>query len=109
VAEGGWLGMDAVASPDLRGVLVANSQLRYGRFQSAQVLFENVDRLERLDCQSGVDDVGRGQPEVDEAPRFADAFGQDTHERDHVVMDLTEQLVHAALIELHSADLDHRL
>jgi hypothetical protein len=109
VAKGGWLGMDAMAAADLRGVLVANGQLRLGCFKARQVSIQDVDRLNSLKRQGGVDHVRRGQPEVDETSGLADTLRHGSDEGRHVVVNLLEQRLHPGVIEAGAANLGHRI
>ena len=84
--EGDRLGMDAVAAADHRGEFVLLGP-RGDRLQELlQVLEQDIGRLDHLDRQGGVEQVGRGESAVDPSGRLADMDGDFLEEGDHVVI-----------------------
>ena len=87
-AEGGRLGVDAVAPPDHRRVLVLVGALLERGEQSIDVGGEEVGGVDQLKVEAGVENVGRRQALVDEARFRTDDLGKMGQEGDDVVLDL---------------------
>ena len=94
-AEGGRLGVDAVAAADRDGVLVLEGAALQRGQQRVDVGEQDVGGARQLDAEAGVEHVGRGHALVDEARVGADELGEMGQEGDDVVLGLALDLVDA--------------
>ena len=85
-AERHRLGVHAVRAADHRGAAMLVRPRLHRVAQRAEQRQDEVGRLDHLQCLRRVDDVGRGEPEVQPARRWADVFGHRRGEGDHVVL-----------------------
>ena len=92
-AEGGRLGVDAVAAADGERVLVLERALLQRRQHQVDVLEQQVGGPRQLHRERGVEDVRRGHALVQEARLRADDLGELGREGDHVVLGLALDLV----------------
>ena len=86
-AEGGELGVDAVAAADADVQLVLPGPALEDLEKLVHVGPQQVRGLGQLQGQTGVEHVGRGQPQVHVAAVVADLFRQLGQEGDDVVLD----------------------
>ena len=87
-AEGGRLGVDAVAAADHRRELVFARLAGDDFAQGLDIGNENVRRLRHLHGEGGVDDIAAGQAEMQPAAGGrADVFGDVGGEGDDVVIE----------------------
>ena len=98
--EGGRLGMDAVRAADGRRELVLEGAALQRRLSSASTSASrrSAARVE-LHAEAGVEHVGGGQPQVNEARLRADDLGKVRQEGDDVVLDLALDGVDARHVE----------
>ena len=106
-AEGGRLGVDAVAAADRRRELVLEGAPLQRRQQRVDVREQDVGRAAELHREAGVEDVGRGHALVQEARLRADDLGDVGQEGDDVVLHLALDLVDA--LDVERAALPQRL
>ena len=92
-AEGGRLGMDAVAAADGRRHLVLEGAALERGEQRVDIGDQQVGGALELDGEAGVEHVGRGHALVDEARFGADDLGEMGEEGDDVVLHLALDLV----------------
>ena len=86
--EGRRLGMDAVAAADGQGVFVLEGAgLQRGQHR-IDIRQQQVRRLRQLHRQAGIEHVGTGHAQMDEAAVRPDRLGQPGQEGDHVVAGL---------------------
>ena len=87
-AEGGRLGVDAVAAPDAGREFVLARLLRDGFAQRPRIGNEQVRALHHLDGKRGVNHVTAGQPEMEPAAgAVIDFFGDGGGEADDVMVE----------------------
>ena len=99
-AEGRRLGVDAMRAADGRGRLVLEGAALEGGQQRVDVGDEDVAGAPELHRKAGVEHVGTGQPQMDEARVRPDEFGEMGEEGDHVVLGRLFDLVDAGDVEL---------
>src|SRR6185312_16831042 len=87
-AEGDRLGMDSVRATNHHRVAVLDRFAADGLGQYFDIAQEQVDSLDNLQRQSGVDDVGTREAKVNVARVLAHSFAGRTQERDDVVISL---------------------
>ena len=104
-AEGGRLGMDAVAAADGRRHLVFEGALLQRRQQRVDVGDQDVGGAHQLHVEAGVEHVRRGHALMHEARLRPDDLGQMRQEGDDVVLDLALDLVDPRDVELGVAAL----
>src|SRR5690606_18626032 len=92
-AEGGRLGMDAVATADTRRRLVLEGTPFQHRKQPVDIVEQDVGRTCELNGQTCVQHVGRRHTLVNEARLRSDMLGEIREEGDHVVLGLALDLV----------------
>ena len=85
-AERHRLGVDAVGAPDHRRPAVFGGPDADRVHQPRDALDDEAAGLAHLERLGGVDDIGRGQAEVQPARRRTDMLGDGGRERDHVVL-----------------------
>ena len=102
------LGMDTVGPTDHQRVAVCHSQAPGRVDQALQLLSDQRRRVAGLDRQARIDDVGAGQPEVDEPGCVADRLPGRPEERDHVMVGLVLDLPHPLQIATGAANGDDR-
>ena len=98
-AERHHLGVDAMRAADHRRVLVLVGAGLDRLAERRHVLEDQVAGFDHLQRLRGVDDVGRGQAEVQPAGRRPDDFGHRGRERNHVVLRRLFDLVDARDVE----------
>ena len=98
-AEGGRLGVDAVAAADGRRRLVLEGAALERGEQRVEVGEQQVGGAHELHVEAGVEHVGRGHALVHEARLGADDLGEVGEEGDDVVLDLALDLVDARDVE----------
>ena len=88
VAEGVGLGVDAVGTPDPQRRPVLQAEVAQHADQRVGPLEQQVGRLDELQRQRGVEQVGRRHPEVHVGGGLARGglIGPGGQERDHVVL-----------------------
>ena len=99
-AEGGGLGVDSVRAADGRRHLMFEGATLERREQRVDVGDEDVARAAELHGEAGVEHVGAGQPQMDEARFGADEFGEVSEEGDDVVLRHPLDLVDPRHVEL---------
>ena len=87
-AEGGRLGMDAVAAADRGRVLVLDRAPLQRRQHGVEVGGEQLGRLRHLQGKAGVQHVAAGHAEMQEAAFRPDRLAEPGQEGDHVVAGL---------------------
>ena len=98
-AEGGRLGVDAVAAADGERVLVLEGAPLQRGEQRVEVGEQDVGGAHQLHGEAGVEHVGRGHALVHEARVGADDLGEMRQEGDDVVLGLALDLVDARDVE----------
>ena len=98
-AKGYRLGVDAVGAADRQGLGVLAGQTCEDRQQGLNIGQQEVGRLAQLDGKRGVDDVRRGQAQVQVAPGLTQRLGHGRHKSDHIVLDLGLNLPHAGQVQ----------
>ena len=98
-AEGGRLGVDAMAAADGGRVLVLERAALERRQHPVDVSDQDVGSAGELHRQAGVEHVGRRHALVDEARVRADELGEVGQERDDVVLGHSLDLVDALDVE----------
>src|SRR6185437_12526708 len=98
-AETGRLGMDAVAAADHRRHLVFARAALQRLEQRVDIGEEDVARLRKLDRETGIEHVARGQALMDEARLGPDMLGDVGEKGDDVVPRLALDLVDARDLE----------
>ena len=99
--EGDRLRMDAMRAAHHDGVAVPQGLGADGAAQPVEIRHQQIRRVPQLQRKSGIDDVGRGDAEVEEAPVVTHRLRDRGHEGDHVVL-------HLVLDFLHTGDVDPR-
>ena len=84
--EGDRLGMDAVAAADHRGELVLFGADGDRLAEFVQILEQDVGRLDHLDREGRIEQIGGGESAMDPAGRFPDMRGDLLEKGDHVVV-----------------------
>ncbi len=102
-AEGGGLGMDAVAAADGERVLVLEGAALQRGEQPVEIGQQDVARLLQLHGEAGVEHVRRGHALMQEAGLGPDMLGEIGQEGDDVVLGLALDLVDARDVELAAA------
>jgi len=109
-AEGDRLGVDAVRAPHLRGHLVLEGAGLDDGHQALDVGDDQLARFLEEHGEGGVQDVGGGKPQVDEAGVVADVVGDRGEEGDDVVFHGALDLVDARHVEARlGPDARHRV
>lgn len=93
-AEGDWLRMDAVAATDHRGEFVLFGPGGYRHEKFLQILEQDVGRLDHLDGQSGIEQIGGGESPVNPAGWLTDMGGDLLEEGYHVMIRTLFDLTH---------------
>ena len=99
-AEGGGLGVYAVAAADGERVLVLDGAALEGGEQVVEIGQQDVGGLGELDGEAGVEHVAARHAEMDEAAVRADFFGEPGEKGDDVVAGLALDLVDAVDVGL---------
>ncbi len=102
----GGLRVNAMSSANHDGILVHQGLLTDGRCQLLETFLQNNCCFHQLQGQSGIDNIGRCQAEVDESGLLAKGFGNSFEEGGHIVMGDFQYLIHA--IEIKPSLLDLR-
>ncbi len=105
-AEGGRLGVDAVAAAEAGGVFVLLGAALQRRQQRIEVGEQQVARLGELQRQAGIEHVGRRHPLMDDAGVRPDMLGEVGEKGDDVVAGLALDRLDA--LDLEAAALPHR-
>src|SRR5438093_3241033 len=108
-AEGGGLGVDAVAPAHAYGVLVLLRADGERLHERVDVLLKQFGGLDQAEGEGGVLDVVGGKAEVDEARLLAEAVGDRAEEGIEVVVHLALVLGGAFGVIAGASDLLHRL
>ena len=98
-AERHRLGVDAVRAPDHRRPPVFVSAPLDRRGELVDVLQDQIARLSHLQTERRIEDVGRGQAEVQPAGGRADLLGDRRRKRNHVVLGGLLDLLDAGDVE----------
>ncbi len=98
-AEGGRLRMDAVRAADGGRVLIFERALLQRREQPVEIGEQNVGGARELHGEAGVENVGRGEAEMDVARLRPDNFGEMRQKRDDIVLDLALDRVDAGSVK----------
>src|SRR5690606_18938402 len=98
-AEGGGLGMDAVAAPDAEGELVLLGAAAERGQQPVEVVEQDVAGTRELDREAGIKHVRGGHALVHEPRLGADMLAEAGQEGDDVVLRLALDLVDARNVE----------
>ncbi len=101
-AEGDDLGVDAVRAPDHGRAPMAERLAADCGAQAVEADEQEIRRVAQLEGEGRVHHVRGGEPQVEEAPLVAHLLGERRHERDHVVL-------HLGLDRLHARDVDAHL
>ena len=104
-AEGGRLGVDAVAAADGGRVLVLEGAPLQRREQRVEIGEQDVGGAHQLHGEAGVEHVRRGHALVHEARVRPDDLGEMGQEGDDVVLGLALDLVDARDVEVRGAAL----
>ena len=104
-AEGGGLGMDAVAAPDGGRVFVLHGARLERREQPSTSPISNVGGAHQLDVEAGVEHVRGGHALMDEARLRPDDLGKMGEEGDDVVLDLALDGIDPLQVEADRAGL----
>ena len=97
--EGGGLGVDAVRAADGERVLVLLGAALERLHQALDVCDQQIGAARELDCEAGVEHVGRREARVHVARLGADDLGQVGQERDDIVLDLALDRIDARDVE----------
>ena len=98
-AEGGRLGMDAVAAADGRRELVLEGAALERGEQRVEIVEQEVGGAHELHVEAGVEHVGGGHALVHEARLRPDDLGKMGEEGDDVVLDLALDRIDARDVE----------
>ena len=98
-AEGGGFGVDAVAPPDAKRVLVLDRPALEHREQAVEVGEQDIGGPDELHRKTGVEHVRRCHPLVHEARLRPDMAGEFGQEGDDVVLDLALDLFDPRYLE----------
>jgi len=101
-AEGDRLGVDAVAAADRRRQLVLEGAALQHRQQSVEIRDQDVRRAAQLHREAGVEHVGAGHAQMEEARLRPDPLGGPGQEGDDVVL-------HDGLDRVDRGDVDRRI
>ena len=103
--EGHRLGVDAVRAADGDGVLVLIGATLDGGQKCVDRLKQDIGRLGELDGETGIENVRRRHPLMDETGLVAHMLGQIGEKRDDVMLGFALDLVDAVDVEGHGTTL----